>query len=173
MRERWKAIPKFEGLYEVSDQGRVRSLPRECDNGKGSYIKPGRVLVTLQHKAGYKQCTLTQDGEFTYTYVHRLVLEAFVGPCPLGKEAAHVDGDATNNVLGNLQWVTHSENEKHKIAHGRNGKKLSLAQVKVIRKQYPLMKQGHIARCYALGEQFSVSGMQIRQVVLHLAWKAV
>ena len=69
----------------------------------------GRLAITL-HRAGYVK---------TFT-VHRLILLAFVGPCPEGMEACHNDGNASNNNLANLRWDTHINNEKDKVLHGTN-----------------------------------------------------
>ncbi len=123
--ETWKAVPGWEGWYEVSDEGRVRSLTRQSTaNGapawyKGRLLKPGRL------KNGYMQVCLTAPDRRVSSYVHRLVLSAFVGPPPEGKEVCHTDGSRDNNFLGNLRYGTRSENARDRIAHGRgpDGKK--------------------------------------------------
>jgi lambda repressor-like predicted transcriptional regulator len=109
--EEWKMIPCYEGLYEVSNWGRLRSL--------SGHIKPGKLLAPKISKSGYMKATLFNDGRRQYHLVHRLVAAAFIGPCPLGKEVDHGDGDRANNMVWNLSYLTRSENEK--AAHKRRG----------------------------------------------------
>jgi hypothetical protein len=108
--------------YEVSDQGRVRSLERlirSRRNVDGSYrfrLLPARILKQVQVKptrdgAGYRSVvTMYNDDGQKYAYTHQLVLEAFVGPRPAGKEARHLDCDPCHNQLVNLAWGTRAEN---------------------------------------------------------------
>lgn len=104
--ERWLSVVGYEGQYEVSDLGRVRSLDRviwdrngRCVRLRGKLIKPGRtgnrVTVALNGKS---------------FYVHNLVLIAFVGPCPPGKECCHNTTDSTDNCLSNIRWGTRQDN---------------------------------------------------------------
>lgn len=110
--ENWRPIPGYEGYYDVSDQGFVRSL----DRGR----RKGRVLVRrMTGKNGrYWTVRLTVNGVPVDRLIHRLVLEAFVGPAPEGQECRHLDGDCANAKLSNLQWGTRSENNLDKIEHG-------------------------------------------------------
>ena len=108
MTESWRAVVGFEGLYEVSDLGRVRSLPRKGTKGglrKLSYnAHQGSGQVQVQLRKG--------RGRYRNASVHRLVLEAFVGPCPKGQECRHIDGDPKNNKLQNF-GLEHSQG-KHR-----------------------------------------------------------
>ena len=110
--ETWKAIPGYEGLYEVSDQGRVRSLDRyvECVGPiKGRYFskKKGRVLRPGPSNYGHLSVVL---GRNNTRMVHELVLRAFVGEPPEKHECCHNNGDPADNRLQNLRWGTRSEN---------------------------------------------------------------
>ncbi len=104
--ERWRTIPDFPS-YDVSDLGRVRSR---------KYTQP-RVMKP-RNVRGYRAICLRKGNRSFYLRIARLVLETFVGPPPEGHEAAHLDGSRTNDVLGNLAWVTHQENVEHKVRHG-------------------------------------------------------
>lgn len=117
--ENWRAIPGYEGAYEVSDLGRVRSLDREVHHTdgrvrrlRGALIKPtvmddGRLTVTLPGKPRRKH------------RVHRLVLRAFVGEPEPGQEACHhPDPTPTNNRLSNLRWDSSSENMLDRVRTG-------------------------------------------------------
>lgn len=117
MIENWRPIDGTDGMYEVSDQGRVRSLDRTITTSSGvTKRRTGVVLVPFTGDAyGHQSVGL---GSFGRRYVHQLVLEAFAGPCPRGLECRHLDGDAANNALSNLQWGTASENQRDRIAHG-------------------------------------------------------
>ena len=96
--ETWKAISGYEGIYEVSDLGRVRSLVHR------NRWKPG-ILKPLKHPRGYIQVGLRKDGHTKQTLVHRLVAEAFI-PNPQGLDTVnHKDEDKTNNSASNLEWM--------------------------------------------------------------------
>lgn len=111
--ENWRAIPGYVGLYEVSDLGRVRSIDRVLPRRWR-----GRLLAPISMPSGYRVATLWRDGKQRTWLVHRLVLLAFVGESPAGHEALHLNGDNSNNALGNLAWGTHSENQFNQVAHG-------------------------------------------------------
>ena len=110
--EEWRQIPGYEGLYDVSDFGRARS----ARDGHGTFI--GRLLKPCMQRRGYYQFTLCNNGTRRTCTAHRLVMAAFVGPRPDGKEVNHKDGDKANNRLDNLEYVTPSENQRHAFQTG-------------------------------------------------------
>ena len=114
----WRAVVGYEGLYEVSDSGAVRSLDRIKRNRWGDYTQRGRILKAATTKDGYPIVALMRDGELKSHRVHVLVLAAFVGPRPDGLQACHFDGDPSNNRIENLRWDTGSANTLDKIRHG-------------------------------------------------------
>ncbi|ONI62639.1 hypothetical protein CSIV_14285 [Microbacterium sp. CSI-V] len=113
--ERWRPVVGYEGFYEVSDEGRVRGLDRI--DARGWRIR-GRLLSATG--ARYRSVSLCRDGVARTVQVHRLVLEAFVGPCPEGMEALHADDVKTHNALSNLRWSTHSDNMRDVVRNGRH-----------------------------------------------------
>lgn len=115
MGEVWKSIPGHEGRYEVSDLGRVRSLPQTTSDGRRLASK---VLCGRPQRSGHLSVPLTSAGTCRNALVHRLVLIAFVGPPPLGMHALHSDGNPANNRLSNLRWGTPSENSFDAVRHG-------------------------------------------------------
>ena len=114
--ELWKPIVGYERMYEVSTKGRIRSVDRVCSDGRRC---KGRILKIAMQPAGYEFVVLSKAAKTKPHNVHRLVLEAFVGPCPLRHETRHKDGIKTNNTLWNLCWGTSSENNLDIRKHGR------------------------------------------------------
>jgi hypothetical protein len=105
--ENWLPVPGYEGHYEVSDLGRVRSL------------KPGRQRVLeSQSDRGYRRVALSLNAAEWRPRVHQLVALAFLGPAPEGLEVCHRDGVRDNNVPSNLKYGTSAENRADAIAHG-------------------------------------------------------
>ncbi len=119
MAERWIGIPEYEDRYEVSDLGRVRSLERRVPGrwAAGTRV-PGRVLRPGRTTRGYFQVQLCRDGIISKRFIHRLVLEAFVGPSPEGQQACHWNGDPLDNRLENLRWDTASANQLDNVRLG-------------------------------------------------------
>lgn len=120
MKERWKPVVGYEGAYEVSDKGRVRSLPRRVKHykAKGGAVLKGRIIRLVSDGSMRQQVGLCVNGRPKQHRVHRLVLEAFVGMCPTGMECCHHDGNPANNKLANLRWDTHKANVADAQRHG-------------------------------------------------------
>ena len=168
--ERWRPI--FEGRYEISDQGRCRSWVHR--NGRRS--KPHMLHPNISTR-GYTYYDLSPDREqgARQMYAHRLVLDAFVGPCPNGHQSAHWNGNKTDNRVENLRWATPKENTADSVRHGamprgeKNGfSKLKESDVPKIRN----LRSGG-ATNEALAEMFGVSTSAISQVCLRKTWEHV
>ncbi|MFV8232317.1 NUMOD4 motif-containing HNH endonuclease [Mycolicibacterium fortuitum] len=116
--EQWRPVVGYEGAYEVSDQGRVRSLDRTIveHSGKSRRLR-GRVLTLMQngHRDNRPQVSL---GFGVHRMVHHLVAESFLGPRPGGVDICHNNGDPTDNRLENLRYDTRSGNNLDQVAHG-------------------------------------------------------
>lgn len=110
MTERWLPISGYEGVYEVSDLGRINSLPRRG--------RPARVLKPFANASGHLLVDLCVDGKRWTRQVHLLVLEMFVGPTPEGMECRHLNGNPADNRLVNLKYGTRSENLHDSVLHG-------------------------------------------------------
>lgn len=115
MDEEWRTLPGYEGIYEVSSLGNVRSLPRVDKRGRRVRA---RLLSQWAHPSGHKYVKLSKDGAYRSGKVHRLVLLAFTGPAPDKHEALHRDGNPGNNRIDNLSWGTRSENLYDRVRHG-------------------------------------------------------
>ena len=118
--EIWKDVPGYEGQYQVSDHGRVKSLDRDIvqmsrwgtlymKSVKGVMLRPGRM------PAGHVSVSLGRNNS---QCVHKLVLLAFVGPAPGGHECLHDNGDPSDNRLSNLRWGTRGDNIRDAVRHG-------------------------------------------------------
>lgn len=102
--EQWRAIPGWEGKYQASNLGRIRS--KRC------------VLKQRLNYRGYPVVELSKPPGSVETLVHRLIASAFHGVPPEGHECRHLDGEKTNNRAFNLAWGTHSENAMDQVRHG-------------------------------------------------------
>lgn len=128
MTEEWRPIKNYEGLYEVSSLGRIKSL------------RTGRLMSPAPDSDGYATVSLFKIKRKTYRW-HRLVLEAFVGNTEGKGQINHIDGNKLNNRLENLEWATPSENAIHAYRIGlkdqrgerNNASKLTMGDVKIIR----------------------------------------
>lgn len=144
MSEEWRPVVGYEGLYEVSDLGNVRSMARCVDNGRGwkrPYRAKEKALQKNNH--GYLIVGLYSKGKAKLMSVHRLVAEAFI-PNPENKaEVNHIDGNKTNNCVWNLEWATRTENACHSVNVLK--KNPSIAKRKAVRhietgKVYPSLR---------------------------------
>jgi hypothetical protein len=173
--ERWLPVVGFEGRYEVSDHGRVRSLDRVQDTETGPRQYRGKAIQPGTVKSGHRLVVL---GKGNSRLVHALVLSAFVGPRPAGYDTLHGDGDPANNRLTNLRWGTRSENMQDAVRHGvhRSGAGrgeanpravLSEADVLAIRAALGSQSQRQ------LGEQYGVCRSAIGSISSGRTWSHI
>ena len=123
--EHWLPVVGYEGLYEVSDQGRVRSLDR-CVRARdnGVRLAEGRLLNATTLRSGHKRVKLSNDTNCKMALVHRLVLEAFIGPAPEGKPLAlHNNDIPDDNRIENLRWGSYRDNQMDRVRNGRDANK--------------------------------------------------
>ena len=115
---RWAPVPGYEGYYEVSDDGRVRSVDRVLTDGRRRKGRPMRARPVNQW--GHRTVGLSRGNKVTRVLVHHLVLSAFDQPRPEGSVARHLNGNPADNRIENLRWGTHAENMQDMVAHGTN-----------------------------------------------------
>lgn len=119
-KEQWRDIPGYEGYYQVSDHGRVRSLDRMIlGSGLSFQYRPGMMIILqkVQH-TDHLKVRLHRNGHKEDHHVHRLVLGTFDRPRRDGEVCRHLDGNAANNHISNLTWGTPSENNYDQVRHG-------------------------------------------------------
>jgi hypothetical protein len=123
--EYWAPIPSCSG-YEASTHGQIRGVDRVLVNRDGQ-ARAWRGRIMSQHEGDEYGHRKSRVGEYGYLFVHRMVLEAFRGPCPEGLEGCHNDGNAAHNHIGNLRWGTRSSNIRDVMAHGHHWPTLTIA----------------------------------------------
>ena len=172
-----KKIPGFSD-YFISDNGEVYSIAARANRGR-----PKQPIKKKVHKCfGYYKVQLNKYGMAHKRFVHRLVLETFVGKCPNGSQCRHLDGNRLNNNLSNLKWGTRKENQADRILHGTDnrGERHSLSKLKerdipiirmlakkINKKVRKIDNGGNYAE---IAKRFNVCRSTIEHVVLGSTW---
>lgn len=172
---RWLPVVGYEGLYEVSERGDVRSLPRIVPHWTGKTLcqRRGKTL-THCYLGLYAQVTLSRDGTYKAVKVHSIVAAAFIGPRPPGKVVRHLDGDSTNNHYRNIRYGTHQENSDDMVRHGTvlrgehiPSAKLTEAKVRRIRRLLKTHTNVAVAKMYGMSNQM-ISNIKLGKAWVHV-----
>lgn len=145
MTETWKAIAGYEGLYEVSDLGRVKSL-------NYNRTRMEKILKLGQNHKGYLQVSLCKDGHEKTVKVHRLVAEAFIQNPNNLDTVNHKDEDKTNNIVSNLEWMSNADNNNY----GTRNKRIAEANINNPNRSKQvnqLNKQGNLLATFPSGQE--------------------
>jgi hypothetical protein len=142
MEEQWRPVVGFEGYYEVSDHGRVRSCERLCRNRWGVRRKIARIMAAnlTGQRRRYLALTLCVDDVKVRRYVHLLVLEAFEAPRQPTLEARHLNGKSTDNRAVNLTWGTPDQNREDKARHGTQVRGSTHGQARLRETDIPVIR---------------------------------
>jgi hypothetical protein len=177
--EEWKDIKDYEGFYQVSNLGRVRSIDRvverirqvgngpirvKLDNRKGKIMS-----ITISSTTGYSQLSLAKDGISKCVQVHKLVAESFISNPDNKSQVNHIDYDRSNNLVSNLEWVSCVENLRHSIPNMRYDNILNESQVIDIRL---IFQQENITKA-ELSRRFGVHPKTIRNIINRVTWKNI
>ena len=175
MSEEWRDVEGYEGMYQVSCRGRVKSLDRYIKHSSGgSALLPGRILKPVPNNDGYLRVSLSIRGQRTFFSVHALVCAAFIGPRPDGMDIRHLNGDSLYNCVENLVYGTSKENYADMLLHGtvapkhgeHNGRaKLTETDVRKIRR---MLGEGLYQR--EIADMFGVHQSQISCIKLRRSW---
>lgn len=173
--EVWLPVVGYEGLYEVSNQGRVRSIDRDFVTKSGKrYRRKGKIISFAVKKNGfpYKRVSLSKQGWQSMHFVSRLVLTAFVGPPKPGEQACHNNSDPSDNRVENLRWDSPKGNYKDRVKNNTHptgaknpNKKLAEEDVLFIRSSKLPAK--------VLGKLFNVSPEYIYNIRSKITWRHV
>lgn len=175
--EEWADIDGYVGLYQVSNLGRVKSLPRYVNRGNaGSIWYNGHILKPNKNRNGEVYYSLSKNGDMKSFTVHRLVAKAFI-PNPYGlPQINHIDGDRENNMVSNLEWCTASYNSLHKyrvLGHRSNG---GVARKKIVLDDgtvYASMAEAarglgvcvsSVRNCIRKGQKYTCCGHHMKEV---------
>lgn len=173
MKEKWKSVVGYEGVYSVSNMGSVRRDKK----WRNTYI--GRILKPRVDNFGYEVLTLSNNGKVKLVKVHKLVMNAFVGSVPNNKNVNHKNGIKTDNRLSNLEYLTQSENVSHaynvlghKSSFGENhgNSKLNDKTVNFMRYMYQEGKGWGIT---AIAEILGYNRLTVSDAVRRITWKHI
>lgn len=168
MKEIWKDIPGYEGLYQASSLGRIKSIDRAITySNRHNHIHKGKILIQRECTGGYLYAVLSKEGKVKNCRVHRLVASSFI-PNPNNlPQVNHLDKNRKNNSVLNLQWCTGSENQIHSFTNGRSRDTKQLIEAN--KKPIAVIKDGKIIHTFnSLKECCKSLGMSnscIRRVI--------
>jgi DNA-binding transcriptional regulator YiaG len=175
MQEIWKDIPEYEGIYQVSNLGNLKSYDRIVFFNKVKALRKGKILSLRQNKDGYLYTNISVDKKRKTIKPHRIVAKVFIQNIEKKTCVNHINGIKNDNRVENLEWVTHSENTKHAVKIGlkkgkRNGTshfcKLDKKQVEEIRNIY---LKGNISQLN-LAKLFNISQSQVSRILRKENW---
>lgn len=159
MAEEWRDVVGFEGLYQVSDEGRVKSMARG-------------ILTPHPDNKGYPLVKLWARGKGYTRRIHRLVLGAFVGPRPDKHEGSHLNGDQKDNRIANLAWETSLQNIRRQTEHGTQRRGMTIPWAKltdeIVREVRASQETGK-----SLARKYGVAPKVISDVRRGLSWRHV
>jgi len=168
--ENWNAVVGYEGIYQVSDRGRVQRIA----GGRGAV--PFRILKTHTGKRRYTSVILSRDCRPRTYSLHRLVAEAFHGLVPEGCEVNHKNGNTHDNRADNLEWVSHTENQRHSVNVLKNdiGEKHPMAKQTnaSILEIRALHASGHLTNS-KIAARFDTTSSNVSMIVNRKTWRHI
>jgi hypothetical protein len=169
MTEQWRPVVGWEGIYEVSNLGRVKRVATEPRN------RCGKILKNRVSNYGYENVELSRQPYRTEVkQVHEMVAGAFIGPKPPGTEINHKDGNKRNNRWDNHEYVTHAENSRHAVATGlmRTGDKCHTAKLSETQAREILALAGTMMQ-KDIAAKYGVHFKTVSDLVLGKTWRCI
>ena len=176
MEEIWRPIVGFEGLYQVSNLGRVQSANRFARiRGGGKRLITPTPLKHWKSNSGYQMVQLSVENHVTKHYVHRLVAMAFVANPDQRLEVNHINSNKEHNQDVNLEWVSRQGNEDHKVAAGRTHRGMANKQTKLTDQEVieirSLLRGGESQA--SIARKFGVAQATICRINTGATWRPV
>lgn len=172
--EEWRDIPGWDGLYQASSLGRIKSLPRKVRIGQGRWRTTQERVMRPAETRGYLKLTLRRPAAEAVTHsVHHLVCEAFHGPRPPGCEVAHNDGTRNNNRPGNLRWASRPENALDRVKHGTSVRGENSCNATLTQHAVREIRRAVSEIISAAAEAQGVSYSTVADAVFRRTWKHV
>lgn len=168
--EIWKDIVGYEGYYQVSNLGRIRSLDRTVTSRNTTRTIRGKILKPkINSINGYNSVMLGMSGVAKYVRVHRVVAQSFIDNPDNKPEINHINGNKSDNRVLNLEWVTHRENHKHRISvlkQTSGAAKITKNIADEIRERFA---NGNITQT-ALGKEYGLCQQNISLIINRKCW---
>ncbi len=159
--EIWKDIEGYEGYYQVSNMGRVKSLDRVVPHGRCGTITRKEKILKHGNSKGYDMVVLCVEHKRKAITVHKLVAEAFISKKESHMQVNHIDGNPKNNVVSNLEWCTSQENTIHALKNNIIKNKFSKKEILEIKHKY---NEENVTR-KELAKQYSVNYSSIYRII--------
>ncbi len=164
----WMPIPSLGSGYAASDGGLI------CRVRGAQGARMGKLIPTGPLPAGYRRCAVWVNGRCRQLLVHRLVAEAFLGPCPAGYEVNHKNSNKADNRAANLEYVTRSENLRHRVALGIGRGEDNARAVLTEQQVHEIRRRHRDGEGYKrLGAAYGVSWGAIRSIIKRRTWNWV
>lgn len=168
MKENWREITDYKGLYMVSNHGRVKRTKKYLNSTDDGILKP--VVI----KNMWPKVSLSKNNTKLNFYIHTLVAEAFIGARPEGFVVNHIDGDKQNNHVSNLEYISVGDNNRHAFFTGLNNcigeqnpaSKLTELEVNEIRQRYCITEISYSQLAY----EYGISKTQIGDILKGKSW---
>jgi hypothetical protein len=172
--EVWKDVINYEGLYQVSNLGRVKSVSRYIKHWRGGFLKSKEIIKKpFKSKSGYLIIELSKNSSKDKFLIHRLVAEAFIPNTDNKPQVNHINGIKTDNRVENLEWNTRSENIKHADSKGlRNLKGVNNANAKLSEKEVIEIRQSENS-IDALAVKYNVGTTCIKKILNKKTWRHI
>jgi len=169
--ETWKPLPDWEGLYEVSDLGRVRSLQRKGTGSHWYRTYGGQIVKPFIASTGYLAVNLTKSGKRQQLLIHRAVLRAFRGEPAVGHQCCHENGNRSDARLANLRWDTVKGNMADKKRHGTQVYGWRNPRAKLDECLVAMLRRGEVTPEY-VATNYGLALKYVRQIARHRnGWK--
>lgn len=174
--EVWKPVQGYEGLYEISNLGRLKS-PQKVVNGKEGRLHTlkERMLNPRVNQTGYYHTALYKNGKPKWYTVHRMVALSWIDNPENKPHINHKDSNRLNNRVDNLEWCTHGENMKHGFLYGnktQKGEKNNAAKItrEIAEAVRALYAEGNLTQ-WQVGERFGLARCHVKDITTHKIWK--